>query len=187
MRSNTANLLAWARAFSALRMLNFEAIEEHVTALANSECWTCVAFALRRLLRRRERLSDDFVGEAAVWSLLVGRDDLAKGWVEPFEQDLFRFVSATQSYNKASLAVAAAFTQGWRTRRPLEGIREDAVNAYGPMHSRPGTIERVTLLCFGAAAVGRWLGLSEPPTVETARSLFSRLLEHARPLDLYRE
>jgi hypothetical protein len=184
--ADTSKAVSWARAFSAIRMLHFEAIEGHVTELATSERWMCTAFAFQHLQQFREKLSNEFTAEAGVWSLLIGRKALINGWVAPLEKDLFQFVAKTRSHDRASLAVAAAFIQGWRTWRPLEAIREDAVNAYG-RHSRPDAIERITLLCFGAATVGRWLGFTVPPALEVARTLFARLLEHVRPLDLYRE
>jgi hypothetical protein len=57
--------LSWVRAFCAMRMLDFDAIEEHVTELATAERWVSTAFALRRLKRYRDNFSDLFIAEVA--------------------------------------------------------------------------------------------------------------------------
>lgn len=181
--------LPWARAFISMRMLDIGAIEAHVTETATTQRWAATALALRHLTDHRDAFSDLFVFEAAAWALLIGLEDLVEAWVEPLEKDIFDIVRASDSQNRASVTVSAAFVQGWRTRRPLEAIREDALSAYTHQHvGRKEASAQLTLFCFAAAVTGRWLNTGDPPlTVARTRELFSRLLEHVRPLDLYRE
>ncbi|MFN0252810.1 MAG: ATP-binding protein [Kofleriaceae bacterium] len=170
--------IAWGRALQSMRRYWHRDVEEDVTALAEREYWIHVALSLRELTSRREKFSTLFQVRAAAWSLLLGYEDLITAWTIPILNAPFKHSQEFSDWSSvAEIAVATSFLLGWKTVRPVEGIREDALSTPGGRWGSD-TQRGVSFLCYAAATIGRWFGLRQCPLADAQLEKFLyRLLE----------
>lgn len=183
--AQSQSAFAWGRALRSMRVYWPRDVEQHVTTLADCECWLQVAFSLRELASRREKLSSLFQVRAASWALLMGYSDLIASWTDPVLQAPFQHSQEMTDWDAiAEVAIATSFVLGWRTHRPMEAIREDAAATPGTGW-RADSQRRVSFLSYAAAAIGRWFGQRECPLTNAQLERFlARILEPAGGFDV---
>lgn len=187
--TSTNSLRRWHRAFTGIQAYSPTWIAQHLRDLVDEDRWMEVALALRNLDKRGADLPASVRLELGVWALLTGDESFLPAWVAPVEDDPFSLTGDISDENqKAEAVVAASFISGFRSRRPTEAVRDDAVKAFRSGHTRGSTLEKVAFFSRVAAVAGRWLTGSEAPPPLSAPELeqvLLRLLNNSSGFDLY--